>query len=140
MPVQLSLDNNNTSTARLGSTSGITVNSGGTLLLSQSGGTASTNRINNSAGITLKGGGTFKSGGLSEGTRPSGPGSNDGAAGIGALTLQSTSIGSHATIDFATGANGSSLVFSSLVGGSGAFLDVRNWSGLAGMDLWDNHQ
>jgi hypothetical protein len=41
--------------------------------------------------------------------------------------LQSTSAGSHATIDF-TNANGSTLAASSLVGGSGAFLDIRNWT------------
>jgi hypothetical protein len=53
---------------------------------------------------------------------------------MGALTLTSTSAGSHATIDFLTGANGSSLVFSSLSGGSGAFLDIRNWTGLLATD------
>jgi hypothetical protein len=55
---------------------------------------------------------------------------------MGALTLQSTSSGSHAIIDFVTGntANGSSLVFSSLVGGNGGFLDIKNWTGTAGSD------
>jgi fibronectin-binding autotransporter adhesin len=125
----LKIDNNNTTTARLASTSSITVNSGGTLLLAQSGGTASTDRINNSAGVTISGGGAFKTGGLSEGTRPSSPSANNGSAGMGALTLTSTSAGSHATIDFATGALGSSLVFSSLSGGSGAYLDILNWTG-----------
>ena len=50
----LSLDNAGTTTARLATTSIVTVNSGGTLLLSSSGGT-STDRINNSATVTLNG-------------------------------------------------------------------------------------
>src|SRR5207302_8448656 len=109
-------------------------NSGGTLLLANSSGTASTDRINDSAGVTLSGGGTFKTGGLSEGTRPTNSSSTNGAAGMGALTLTATSSGSHATFDFLTGPNGSSLVFSSLVGGNGAFLDIKNWTGTAGSD------
>ena len=48
---------------------------------------------------------------------------------MGALTLQITSSVSRATIDFLTGANGSTLAFSSLVGGYGAFLDIKNWTG-----------
>lgn len=127
----LSLNNNGTTTPRLAGTSGITVNSGGTLLLS---GTAiSTDRINNSAGVTISGGGTFNTGGLSEGTRPSSAVATDGVAGMGALTLQSTSSGSHAVINFTSG-TGSSLVFSSLSGASGAFVDVLNWTGTARMD------
>jgi len=125
----LSLDNNNTTTARLVNTSVVTVNSGGTLLFSQSGVTASTDRINDTASITINGDGTFKTGGLSEGIRPSSSVMNDGVAGMGALSLQNTSSASRATIDFLTGANGSSLVFSSLSGGAGAFLDIKNWTG-----------
>ena len=124
----LKLDNNNTTTARLANTSGIAVNSGGTLLLAQTG-VASTDRINNAAGVTISGGGTFATGGLSEGTRPTNSSATNGAAGMGALTLQSTSSVSRATIDFLTGANGSTLAFSSLVGGNGAFLDIKNWTG-----------
>ena len=124
----LKLDNNNTTTARLANTSGIAVNSGGTLLLAQTG-VASTNRINDAAGVTISGGGTFATGGLSEGTRPTNSGATNGAAGMGALTLQSTSSVSRAMIDFLTGANGSTLAFSSLVGGNGAFLDIKNWTG-----------
>jgi autotransporter-associated beta strand protein len=136
----LTLDNNNsTTTGRLQNTSGITVNSGGTLLLAQSsGGSANTDRINDSAGVTLSGGGTFKTGGLSEGTRPTNSGSSNGVAGMGALTLTSTSSVSHATFDFLAGANGSSLVFggspASLVGGNGAFVDIKFWTGTAGSD------
>jgi len=92
----------------LGSTSGITVNSGGTLLL------GANNQINNSAGITL-GGGTFAAGNFSEGTT--------GSAGMGALTL--TSAGS--IIDFGTG-TGSTLSFLNLVSG-GNTLTLNNWTG-----------
>jgi hypothetical protein len=53
---------------------------------------------------------------------------------MGALTLQNTTSLSHATIDFLTGANGSSLVFNSLAGATGAFVDIKNWSGLAQTD------
>ena len=124
----LKLDNNNTTTPRLVNTSGITVNSGGTLLLAQTA-AVSTDRINNAAGVTISGGGTFATGGLSEGTRPTNSSATNGAAGMGALTLQTTSSVSRATIDFLTGANGSTLAFSSLVGGNGAFLDIKNWTG-----------
>ena len=48
---------------------------------------------------------------------------------MGALTLASTSSGSRATIDFLTGANGSTLAFSGLIGGNGAFLDIKDWTG-----------
>jgi fibronectin-binding autotransporter adhesin len=118
-------------------TSGITVNAGGTLLLS--GSNASTDRINNNAGVKLVGsgsttGGTFNTGGLSEGIRPSSPSATDGVAGMGALTLQTTSATSMAVIDFTNG-NSSSLVFSSLSGGSGAFVNVLNWTGTANTDL-----
>src|SRR5438067_759412 len=129
----LKLDNNNTTTARLANTSAITVNSGGTLLLAQTG-VASTDRINNTAGVTISGGGTVATGGLSEGTRPTNSSATNGAAGMGALTLQITSSVSRATIDFLTGANGSTLAFSSLVGGNGAFLDIKNWTGTAYTD------
>ena len=129
----LKLDNNNTTTARLVNTSGITVNSGGTLLLAQTG-VVSTDRINNAAGVTISGGGIVATGGLSEGTRPTSSSATNGAAGMGALTLQTTSSVSRATIDFLTGANGSTLAFSSLVGGNGAFLDIKNWTGTAYTD------
>jgi autotransporter-associated beta strand protein len=111
----LKLDNNNTTAARLAGTSGITVNSGGTLLLAQTG-VASNDRINNSATMTLNGG-TFNTGGLSE------HGATNNTAGIGALTLQSTSIidmGSAASI--IAFANSSSAVWSGT-------LNIYNWSG-----------
>jgi autotransporter-associated beta strand protein len=89
----LKIDNNNTTTARLSGTSLIHINSGGTLLLAQSGVTASNDRINNSAAMELNGG-TFNTGGLSE------HGALNNTAGIGALTLQSSSI-----IDMGNGAS-----------------------------------
>ena len=117
----------------LGSTSGITVNSGGTLLLSNSG---TSDRINNSATMVLNAGAKLQIGaGMSEGTRPTGPGNPAGAAvGIGALTLAGTSA-SHVTIDFGSG-NGSTLFFSSLAAGvtSSTFVDILNWTGNAGFD------
>lgn len=114
-----------------GGTSSITINNGGTLLLS--GDSSVTDRINVNAKVTVTGGGTFHSGGLTEGARPNSPTGMDGYAGMGALTLTSTSASSHATINFGAGANGSSLVFSSL-SGSGAYLDIRNWTGTFGSD------
>jgi hypothetical protein len=52
---------------------------------------------------------------------------------MGALTLQNTSSGSKAIIDFTNG-NSSSLVFSSLSGASGAFVNVLNWTGTVNTD------
>jgi autotransporter-associated beta strand protein len=112
----LKLDNNNTTTARLANTSGITVNSGGTLLLAQTG-VASTDRINNSATMALNGG-TFNTGGLSE------HGASNNTAGIGALTLQSTSI-----IDMGSGASIIAFANSHLSSWSGT-LDIYNWTGV----------
>jgi autotransporter-associated beta strand protein len=115
----LSLDNNNATTARLASTSGITVNSGGTLLVVQSGATASTDRINNSATMTLNGG-TFKTGGLSEGSTGS------AGVGLGALTLQANSF-----IDLGSGST-SILHFADshlVTWTAGLTLEIDNWSG-----------
>jgi len=125
----LSLDSAGSTTARLTSTSTINVNSGGTLLLANSSGTTSTDRIGNSVPVTLNGGGTINTGGLSEGTPPTNSSSTNGAAGMGALTLQSTSSSSRATIDFLTGANGSTLAFNSVSGLANVFLDIKNWTG-----------
>lgn len=94
----------------LGSTNGVTVNSGGTLLLGAS------NQINNSAGMTLAGG-TFATGNFSEGAT--------NAAGVGALTL--TAAGSH--LDFGTGTVGV-LSFASFAPGANS-LTIDNWTGLA---------
>jgi autotransporter-associated beta strand protein len=93
----------------LGSTSSITVNSGGTLLLS-----TADNQISNAATMTLAGG-TFNRGTVSEGSAST--------VGIGALTL--TASDSH--IDFGTGAVGV-LTFASFA--PGAFtLAIDNWTG-----------
>jgi autotransporter-associated beta strand protein len=92
----LKIDNNGSTTSgRIGSTATITVNSGGTLLLSGSG---SADRINNSAGITLAGGTLAKGSGVNEGSTS--------AVGMGALTLTANS-----TLDY-TGTSGT-LTFAS---------------------------
>ncbi len=95
----------------LGSTTSVTVNSGGTLLL------GAINQINNSATMILNGG-TFAKGDQYEGTAS--------AAGIGALTL--TLGGSH--IDFGTGTVGV-LTFASFTPGSYT-LAIDNWTGVLG--------
>jgi fibronectin-binding autotransporter adhesin len=92
----------------LGSTSLVTVNSGGTLMLGAS------NQINDNAGVTLHGG-TLASGGFSEGSA--------GAHGVGALTLSYA--GSH--IDFGTGTVGV-LRFASFNPAS-FLLTIDNWTG-----------
>jgi autotransporter-associated beta strand protein len=92
----------------LGSTTAITVNSGGTLSLGAS------DQINDSATITLDGG-TIEKGDFSEGTTSS--------VGMGALTLTAT--GSH--IDFGTGTVGI-LTFASL-NASTFTLTIDNWTG-----------
>ena len=93
----------------LGSTSSITVNSGGTLLLGAS------DQIKDTATMTLAGG-TFSKENFSEGTA--------GSVGLGALTLTAT--GSH--IDFGTGTVGV-LSFASFSPGSNT-LTIDNWTGI----------
>jgi autotransporter-associated beta strand protein len=88
----------------LGSTSGITVNSGGTLLLSGSG-----DRIGNTVPLELAGG-IFNTGGLSET--------------LGTLTLTDDSI-----IDFGTGASTLTFADSTNLWMSGKTLSIWNWSG-----------
>lgn len=121
---------NASATNSLGSTSGITVNSTGTLLLTGSG---VTDRIKNSSNMNLAAGATLRiNAGLREGTSPSGPSGSGGSAGIGALTLAGTS-GLPVTIDF--GGQGSTLAFSSLdVTSKGSYVNILNWTGLAGTD------
>ncbi len=90
----------------LGSTSSITVNTGGTLLLSGSG-----NRINDNTTTFTLAGGTLNTGGLSET--------------LGALTLSSDSI-----IDFGSGSSILTFADSSFSTWSGSFrLSIYNWSG-----------
>jgi len=94
----------------LGFTSGITVNSGATLMLGAS------NQIKNTAPITLAGG-TFAKGNFSEGSIST--------AGVGALTL--TAAGSH--LDFGIGTVGA-LTFATFTPGIFS-LAVDNWTGTA---------
>jgi fibronectin-binding autotransporter adhesin len=108
-------------TNALGSTTGITVNTGGTLLLSNSG---TNNRINDSAPMTLNAQGSatvaFNTGGLSE------HGATNNTAGIGALTLQSSSI-----IDM--GNIASIIAFANSAAQSpnwSGTLSIYNWSGI----------
>lgn len=122
----LKVTNTTTTTPRLSGTSGITVNTGGTLLLNQGGVTVSNDRINNAANITLGAGATvgtggiFNTGGLNEG--PAG-GAAGSPASMGALTLNSNSV-----IDF-TSANSSNLLFSSLIYTAGTAVRIEHWTG-----------
>jgi autotransporter-associated beta strand protein len=97
-----------TSGSALGSTSAITVNSGGTLLLGAS------DQINDTATVTLAGG-TLSKGDYSEGSTTT--------AGMGALTLNLA--GSH--IDFGTGTVGA-LRFASLSANTFT-ITIDNWTG-----------
>ena len=112
---------NAATTNALGSTSHVTVNSGGTLLLSNSN---TIDLINNNAGITLNGNGsatpTINTGGLSEYTVGS------VLPGMGALTLQSSSI-----IDLGSGA--SILAFASSV------FQAANWNGTLSIYNWSGN-
>jgi len=122
-------------TNSLGGTSSVTVDSGGTLLLS---GTTGNNRINNSAGVNMTGGSIFNTGKLTEGVVPTGPTGSGGSAGMSALSLtgSSAATGDHIVINFATLSTdpGSALAFSSLIGGSGKFVDILNWTGQLGFE------
>jgi autotransporter-associated beta strand protein len=117
----LSVDSAGSTTARLAGTTNITVNSGGTLLLANSSGTSSTDRLNNAATMTLNGG-TFNTGGLSE------HGATNNTAGIGALTLQSSS----AVDFFNNGATSSVISFadSHLASWTASqVLNIKDWTG-----------
>ena len=94
----------------LKSTSAITVNSGGTLMLGNN------NQINDTAPVTLAGG-TFSAGNFSEGTADT--------LGLGALTLTASSL-----IDFGNGA-GAVLALAGFTPGSFT-LTVANWTGTLG--------
>lgn len=121
----LSLDNAGSTSARLANTTSITVNSGGTLQLASSSG-SSNDRINNGAKMFLNAQGSstvaFNTGGLSE------HGASNNTAGIGALTLQSTSIidmGNLASVIAFANSN-------SVLGNSAAWsgtLKIYDWSG-----------
>jgi autotransporter-associated beta strand protein len=94
--------------ATLGTTSGVTVNSSGTLML------GANDQIKNTAPVTLAGG-TFAKGNFSEGTAA--------LPGVGALTL--TASGS--TLDFGSGTVGV-LNFASFAPGTFT-LTISNWTG-----------
>jgi autotransporter-associated beta strand protein len=115
-------------TSALGGTSGVTVNSSGTLLISGSG---TLNRINDAGGITLNGGTFARSGTgtVSEGTAAhtaNGGASHTGTSsiGLGALTLNANS-----TLDFGTPGLGT-LVFASFTP-NGNVLNILNWTSAA---------
>jgi len=100
-------------TSALTTTSGITINTGGTLLLAGTG-----NRIGNAVPLALAGG-TLNAGRLSEGAA--------GASGAGMGALSSTTSGS--VIDFGDSAGASVLAFSSIASSAAAtVLSVWNWT------------
>jgi autotransporter-associated beta strand protein len=101
----------------LGGTSSINITTG-TLLLGAS------NQIGASANVTVGSGGFFKTGGFSEGTAAAGQ-----SAQAGMLSLNAGS-----TVDFAAGANGSSLLFSDFNYTPGSAVNIRGWSGAANLD------
>jgi autotransporter-associated beta strand protein len=94
----------------LSGTTGVTVNTGGTLLLNN----AATPAINSGASMTV-GGGTVKIDNSLSNTNQT----------FGSLTLTGTSI-----LDFGTGSNGNTMTFASL-SFTGTKLNVWNWSGSA---------
>ncbi len=102
------------STGALAATSGIAVNTGGTLLLSGSG-----NRISDSAVVAL-GGGTFNTSGLSET--------------VGALTLSASSV-----IDLGTNASANSLIFAASAGTWTGTLSIYNWTGVPSVGGGPDH-
>lgn len=112
----LDLNTTATTVGQLAGTSNITVNSGGTLMLSNSGNSSTTDRINDNATMTMNGG-TFKTTGLSE------HGATNNTPGIGALTLQSSSI-----INLGSGSSVIAFANSSAQTWTGT-LSIYNWSG-----------
>ncbi len=94
----------------------LTVNNGGTLLLS--GSPSVTDRINNAATVTLNGG-TFGTSGLSEGSVAGGV----ATAGLGVLTLTGNSV-----IDLGSGASILAFANSSAATWTGT-LSIYNWTG-----------
>ncbi len=97
----------------------IIVNNGGTLLLQ--GTTASNDRLGANTAIDLQAGARLVTNGLSEGSPAAGS-----PVGVGFLTLHNGT-----TIDFGSGGNGSTLLFSSITmyAGSGGLISILNWTG-----------
>lgn len=114
---------NSTSSGRVSATSGITVNSGGTLLLS--GSSSFNDRINNNASVAINSGGILNTGGLNEG--PTG-GATGSTKAMGALTLNASS-----TIDF-TSLNSSNVLFDSLTYTPTSAVTIAHWTGMANID------
>ncbi len=110
------INSNATTTGKLAGTSTIVLNSG-TLMLSNTGASSSFDRINDSASLTMNGG-TFKTSGLSE------HGATNNTAGIGALTLQSSSV-----LNLGNGSSIIALANSSAQTWAGT-LSIYNWTGL----------
>jgi autotransporter-associated beta strand protein len=109
----------------LGGTTGITVNSGGTLLISNS---ASTNHVNNTAPINQNGGSIAISTSVSEGTASTVtagvPDGGTSIVGLGALTLTMNSI-----LDFDSSGDGTLLVFS-LLSSNNFVLTINGYTNL----------
>ncbi len=119
---------------RLTNTGALTINNAGTLLLA--GSASVTDRLNDAAPVTINGGGRLSAAGRSEGVAPTSAGGVGGVTGVGALTFVNTTSSRAAVLDFgSSGLTTSTLVFSSLDAvGKGAFVNVLNWTGVAGAD------
>jgi fibronectin-binding autotransporter adhesin len=121
---------------RIGGSPTISVARNATLVLSGSSNVR--DRINDAARIILTAGtspdvgGVLNTGGLKEGTAPTGPSGAGGAPGIGILTLRA-----NATIDFTSANGGSELVCQSLDFISGTVINITHWTGNAGTDGLD---
>ena len=117
-------NDSSTTGGQLTSTTAITVNNGGTLLLS---GAGSADRINNAAGVNLGSTGNNTvavAGGAKEGsaaTVVSGTPSGTNAFGLGIFSLSAAS-----TLDFDSASNGNLLVFNGFSGSS--TVAVTNWT------------
>lgn len=125
-----------TNTGRIGGSTIISIARNSYLVLSGSGSVR--DRINDSATLILGAGTTpgtganLNTGGLSEGTAPTGPAGAGGVVGIGALTLRA-----NATIDFTSANGGSVLVFQTFNFISGTIANIAHWTGSAGGDGLD---
>jgi autotransporter-associated beta strand protein len=129
-------NNGSTTSGTLAGSTQITVIRNATLLLSGSG--SIRDRLNNSASLSLSAGtnpdvgGTLHTGGLSEGTAPTGAGGAGAVVGLGALSLRANT-----TIDFTSAIGGSELVCQSLSFISGIAVNILHWTGTAGSDGQD---
>jgi hypothetical protein len=135
--LEINNDGNSTN-GRIAASTQILVVRNSTLILS--GSNAVRDRINDAATILLGPGttspdvgGTFITGGLSEGTAPTGPGGAGATPGIGMLTLRANS-----TIDFTSAAGGSALVCQTLNFVSGQVVNIAHWTGNPGSNGLDH--